>query len=114
MNDRVLDMGTTADQPRSGYHAMIACDVLLIIGADFPYRQFFPEDTTTVQIDVQGEQLGRRTKVDLGLVGDAKTTLRALLPRLAPHEGRRGSSSSERTSTTQISRRWPRPPGSWG
>ncbi|HXJ78158.1 MAG TPA: hypothetical protein VMS64_05695 [Candidatus Methylomirabilis sp.] len=73
----------------SGYHAMMACDVLLIIGADFPYRQFFPEDTTTVQIDVRGEQFGRRTKVDRGLVGDAKATLRALLPRLAPHEDER-------------------------
>src|SRR6266852_4894010 len=70
----------------SGYHAMMACDVLLIIGADFPYRQFFPEDTTTVQIDVRGEQLGRRTKVDLGVVGDTKTTLRALLPKLTAHQ----------------------------
>ncbi len=85
-----FDVGMTALLGfSSGYHAMMACDVLLIIGADFPYRQFFPEDTTTVQIDVRGEQLGRRTKVDLGLVGDAKTTLRALLPRLAPHEDER-------------------------
>ena len=93
---------------------MIACDVLLIIGADFPYRQFFPEDTTTVQIDVQGEQLGRRTKVDLGLVGDAKTTLRALLPRLAPHEG--GGVPRVRNGPPQPRCRedGPRPPGSWG
>jgi pyruvate dehydrogenase (quinone) len=88
--DNPFDVGMTALLGfSSGYHAMMACDVLLIIGADFPYRQFFPEDTTTVQIDVRGEQLGRRTKVDLGLVGDAKTTLRALLPRLAPHEDER-------------------------
>ncbi len=88
--DNPFDVGMTALLGfSSGYHAMTACDVLLIIGADFPYRQFFPEDTTTVQIDVRGEQLGRRTKVDLGLVGDAKTTLRALLPRLAPHEDER-------------------------
>src|SRR5437870_5451052 len=88
--DNPFDVGMTALLGfSSGYHAMMACDVLLIIGADFPYRQFFPEDTTTVQIDVRGEQLGRRTKVDLGLVGDAKTTLRALLPKLAPHEDER-------------------------
>jgi pyruvate dehydrogenase (quinone) len=70
----------------SGYHAMMACDVLLMIGSDFPYQQFFPAEATIVQIDARGEQLGRRTKVDLGLVGDAKTTLRALLPKLASHE----------------------------
>jgi pyruvate dehydrogenase (quinone) len=88
--DNPFDVGMTALLGfSSGYHAMMACDVLLIIGADFPYRQFFPEDTTTVQIDVRGEQLGRRTKVDLGLVGDAKTTLRALLPRLSPQEDAR-------------------------
>ncbi len=66
----------------SGYHAMMNCDVLLLIGTDFPYQQFFPEDATIVQIDIRGEQLGRRTKVDYGFVGDTKTTLRALLPKL--------------------------------
>ena len=66
----------------SGYHAMMNCDVLLMIGTDFPYQQFFPKDATIVQIDVRGEQLGRRTKVDYGFVGDAKATLRALLPKL--------------------------------
>ena len=66
----------------SGYHAMMGCDVLLMIGTDFPYQQFFPKDATIVQIDLRGEQLGRRTKVDFGFVGDTKTTLRALLPKL--------------------------------
>ena len=66
----------------SGYHAMMSCDVLLMLGTDFPYRQFFPTDARIVQIDIRGEQLGRRTRVDQGLVGDIKATLRALLPRL--------------------------------
>ncbi len=70
----------------SGYHAMMNCDLLLVIGSDFPYQQFFPKDATIVQIDIRGEQLGRRTKVDCGLVGDTKTTLRALLPKLAQHD----------------------------
>ena len=84
--DNPFDVGLTGLLGfSSGYHAMMACDVLLMIGSDFPYRQFFPEDATIVQIDVRGEQLGRRTRVDLGLVGDAKTTLRALLPKLQPH-----------------------------
>src|SRR6202008_1963580 len=66
----------------SGYHAMMNCDTLLMIGTDFPYTQFFPKDATVVQIDVRGEQLGRRSKVDFGFVGDTKATLRALLPKL--------------------------------
>ena len=66
----------------SGYRAMMSCNVLLMIGTDFPYQQFFPKDATIVQIDLRGEQLGRRTKVDYGFVGDTKTSLRALLPKL--------------------------------
>jgi pyruvate dehydrogenase (quinone) len=66
----------------SGYYAMMNCDLLLMIGTDFPYQQFFPRDATIVQIDIRGEQLGRRTKLDYGFVGDIKTTLEALLPRV--------------------------------
>ena len=66
----------------SGYHAMMACEVLLVLGTDFPYQQFYPKDATIVQIDIRGEQLGRRTKVDYGYVGDTKATLRALLRKL--------------------------------
>jgi pyruvate dehydrogenase (quinone) len=66
----------------SGYRAMMTCDLLLMIGTDFPYQQFYPKDAAIVQIDIRGEQLGRRTKVDYGFVGDAKTTLSALLPKL--------------------------------
>ena len=70
----------------SGYHAMMNCDLLLMVGTDFPYQQFYPKDATVVQIDIWGEQLGRRTKVDYGFVGDTKATLRALLPRLEHKE----------------------------
>jgi pyruvate dehydrogenase (quinone) len=66
----------------SGYHAMMNCDALLMLGTDFPYQQFYPEQATVIQVDIRGEQIGRRTKVDLGLVGDVKATLQALLPRL--------------------------------
>ncbi len=81
--DNPFDVGMTGLLGfSSGYHAMMNCDVLLMIGTDFPYQQFFPKDATIVQIDVRGEQLGRRTKVDYGFVGDAKATLRALRPKL--------------------------------
>jgi pyruvate dehydrogenase (quinone) len=70
----------------SGYHAMLNCETLLMIGTDFPYQQFFPVDATIVQIDLRGEQLGRRAKLDFGFVGDTKTTLRALLPKLGRNQ----------------------------
>jgi pyruvate dehydrogenase (quinone) len=70
----------------SGYFAMMNCEVLLMIGSDFPYQSFFPKDATIAQIDLRGEQLGRRTKLDFGLVGDTKTTLRALLPKLVQNQ----------------------------
>ena len=68
----------------SGYYAMRDCDTLLMLGTDFPYRQFYPEDGSTkiAQIDTRPEQIGRRVPVDVAIVGDAATTLRALLPRL--------------------------------
>ena len=70
----------------SGYHAMMDSDLLLMIGTDFPYQPFFPKDATIVQIDIRGEQLGRRTKVDYGFVGDTGTTLRAVLPKLSQND----------------------------
>ncbi|MEW9572944.1 ubiquinone-dependent pyruvate dehydrogenase [Rhodanobacter sp. Si-c] len=66
----------------SGYQAMMDCDTLLLLGTDFPYRQFFPDDAKICQIDLRGENLGRRCKLDLGLVGDVGATVEALLPRL--------------------------------
>ncbi|HMG03028.1 MAG TPA: ubiquinone-dependent pyruvate dehydrogenase [Edaphobacter sp.] len=66
----------------SGYHAMESCDTLLMLGTDFPYQQFFPSKATVIQIDARGEQIGRRTPVELGLIGSIKHTLPALLPLL--------------------------------
>jgi pyruvate dehydrogenase (quinone) len=85
--DNPFDVGMTGLLGfSSGYHAMMKCDTLLMIGTDFPYQQFFPKNATIVQIDLRGEQLGRRTKVDFGFVGDTKATLRALLPRLEQNQ----------------------------
>ncbi len=66
----------------SGYHAMLDADLVLLLGTDFPYRQFYPERATKVQVDIAAEQIGRRTGIDLGLVGEVGATLRAVLPRL--------------------------------
>lgn len=73
----------------SGYDAMMACDVLLMLGTDFPYRQFYPEKAKVAQIDLIPDNLGRRTAIDIGLVGDVGATLAALIPRVKT--GRDGS-----------------------
>src|ERR1700757_1469799 len=67
----------------SGYFAMMNCDALLMLGTDFPYTQFFPERAQIIQVDIRGEQIGRRAHVDLGLVGTVKDTIEGLLPLLA-------------------------------
>jgi pyruvate dehydrogenase (quinone) len=67
----------------SGYYAMNDCDALLMLGTDFPYRQFYPQGEARIaQIDIRPEQLGRRARIDLGLVGGVAETLKALLPML--------------------------------
>jgi pyruvate dehydrogenase (quinone) len=66
----------------SGYLAMKNCDTLLIPGADFPYRQFYPQGAKIAQADIRPEALGNRCSIDVGLVGEVKPTLQALLPRL--------------------------------
>ena len=83
--DNPFDVGMTGLLGfSSGYHAMMDCDLLLLLGTDFPYRQFYPDGAAIVQIDLRGEQLGRRARLDLGLVGDVRSTLTALLPHLNP------------------------------
>jgi len=69
----------------SGYLAMKNCDMLLMLGTDFPYRQFYPEEAQVAQIDSRPEALGNRCKLELGLIGDVKDSLLALQPRLAEH-----------------------------
>jgi len=66
----------------SGYRAMEHCDTLLMLGTDFPYRSFFPESVPVIQVDVRGEQIGKRVPVQVPLVGTVKDTAAALLPLL--------------------------------
>ncbi len=66
----------------SAYHAMHQSEVLLLLGTDFPYKDFMPEDIEIVQIDEKAERLGRRSKLSLGLAGKVKDSLRALLPMI--------------------------------
>ena len=66
----------------SGYYAMMSSDMLVMLGTDFPYRNFYPSHGNIVQIDRRGSALGKRAPLKLGLVGDIKPTLQALLPKL--------------------------------
>ena len=72
----------------SGYHAMLGCDTLLMLGTDFPYRQFYPTGAKIAQVDIRAESLGRRCRIDLGVIGDVGATIEGLLPRLVPKTGR--------------------------
>src|ERR1700722_4352690 len=70
----------------AGYHAVLNCDVLLQLGADFAWAQFYPDKAKIVQIDHDPTHIGHRHPVTLGAVGNIKETLQALLPRLKQHE----------------------------
>ena len=72
----------------SGYAAMKECDTLLLLGTDFPYRQFYPEKARIAQVDIRAESLGNRCRLDLGVLGDVGATVAALLPRLKPKTDR--------------------------
>ncbi len=88
-HDNVFDVGMTGVfGTAGGYHALTSCDTLLLLGCDFAWRQFYPEDATIIQIDIDGSHLGRRHPVDIGVVGDIAPTLDALLPRVAERHDR--------------------------
>jgi pyruvate dehydrogenase (quinone) len=81
--DNPFDVGLTGlIGYSSGFHAMMECETLLMLGTDFPYTQFYPEKATVIQVDRRGENLGRRTRLDLGLIGDVKETLNAVLDKI--------------------------------
>ncbi|MET8634085.1 pyruvate dehydrogenase [Streptomyces sp. NPDC004074] len=73
----------------AAYEATHECDLLILLGTDFPYNAFLPDDVTIAQVDVRPENLGRRSKLDLAVWGDVKETLRCLTPRLRPKQNRR-------------------------
>ncbi|MGI8511612.1 MAG: thiamine pyrophosphate-dependent enzyme [Solirubrobacteraceae bacterium] len=63
--------------------ALEAAELLLMVGTDFPYVDWYPEGKVVVQIDVRGEHIGRRTNVDAGVIGDAQLALAGLLERVS-------------------------------
>lgn len=86
-NPNEVGMTGLLGQP-SAYHAMHKSDLIFLIGTDFPYKDFIPTDKKIIQLDAEGSKLGRRAKIDLGLVGNAKETIRELLPLINQKEDR--------------------------
>ena len=73
----------------AAYEATHECDLLILLGTDFPYNAFLPDDVTIAQVDVRPEHLGRRSRLDLAVWGDVKETLRCLTPRVKTKDSRR-------------------------
>jgi pyruvate dehydrogenase (quinone) len=85
--DNPFDVGMTGFLGfASGYWAMKSCDALLMLGTDFPYRQFYPEGARIAQIDIRPDALGNRCLLDFGVVGTVGDTLKALLPLILQKE----------------------------
>ncbi len=88
--DNPFDVGMTGFIGfTSGYAAMKNCDALVLLGTDFPYRQFYPEGAKVSQIDIRPESLGNRCHLALGVVGDVGATVTALLPKLKQRTDRK-------------------------
>ncbi|MEC4019910.1 pyruvate dehydrogenase [Streptomyces sp. H27-D2] len=73
----------------AAYEATHECDLLILLGTDFPYNAFLPDDVKIVQVDVRPEHLGRRSKLDLAVWGDVRETLRCLSPKVLPKTDRK-------------------------
>ncbi|GHB06646.1 pyruvate dehydrogenase [Streptomyces termitum] len=73
----------------AAYEATHECDLLILLGTDFPYNAFLPDDVRIVQIDVRPEHLGRRSRLDLAVWGDVRETLRCVTPRVRARTDRR-------------------------
>ena len=73
----------------SGHYSLEKADLVFLLGTDFPYKSWYPKKPKIVQLDNRAERLGRRSRLDLGLVGDVRTTLEALLPMLPNKKGDR-------------------------
>jgi pyruvate dehydrogenase (quinone) len=79
--DNPFDVGMTGlIGMAAGNHAVKNCDLLLMLGTDFPYKEWYPDSAKIIQIDLRPERLGRRCKLDLGLAGDIGETIKALIP----------------------------------
>ena len=101
LSPRVVGLTGLLGNP-AGYHAVHDCDVLFMIGTDFPYDEFLPKGIPIVQLDRAVDHIGRRAPVTVGLVGDVGATLEALNPLC------RGDASRFSTAVSSVHERWQR------
>jgi pyruvate dehydrogenase (quinone) len=73
----------------AAYEATHECDLLILLGTDFPYSAFLPDDVRIAQVDIRPEHLGRRSRLDLAVWGDVRETLRCINSRVRIKEDRR-------------------------
>lgn len=69
---------------RGAIEAVERCDLLLVLGSDFPYRDWYPEQATILRVDTRGRVIGRRTAEELGLIGDCRSVIGEFCRRLSP------------------------------
>ena len=95
-------IGLVGTQP--SWHLMNECDTLLLVGTSFPYGEFLPQEgqARAVQVDIDGRNLNLRYPVEVGLVGDSRMTLAALIPLLQRKEARKWRDQIE----TRVARWW--------
>ena len=72
-------IGTKAD-----YHAVMHCDLFLMLGTDYPYSEFLPRECVVIQVDERARVIGRRAPTELGVVGSVRPTVKSLLDRVKP------------------------------
>jgi pyruvate dehydrogenase (quinone) len=76
-------IGTKAD-----YHAVMHCDLFLMLGTDYPYSEFLPQKSVVIQVDERARVIGRRAPTELGVVGSVRPTVKSLLDRVKPRSDR--------------------------
>ena len=72
-------IGTKAD-----YHAVMHCDLFLMLGTDYPYSEFLPRECVVIQVDERARVIGRRAPTELGVIGSVRPTVKSLLDRVKP------------------------------
>src|SRR5580704_22253 len=72
-------IGTKAD-----YHAVMNCDLFLMLGTDYPYSEFLPRKSIVIQVDERARVIGRRAPTELGVIGSVRPTVKSLLERVKP------------------------------
>ena len=72
-------IGTKAD-----YHAIMHCDLFVMLGTDYPYSEFLPRESVVIQVDERARVIGRRAPTELGVIGSVRPTLKSLLDRVTP------------------------------